>query len=143
MSASCHRFLKKSNYKGDGGEFALGILFYHLKILKIHTIWPIFYYLSIKSRLLALSLLSTPLPSLQYFNCVGSFLCFFFLVLTDLVTSMHSLREKHNIKFHCPCTNKQNLLNKLPATNGVSQVLFFFFGAKMKEYSQYKFLTNF
>lgn len=35
---------------------------------------------------------------------------------------MHSLRQKHNIKFHCPCPNKQNLLNKLPATNGVSQV---------------------
>lgn len=44
-------------------------------------------------------------------------------VLTELVSSMHSLREKHNIKSHCPCTNKQNLLNKLPATNGVSQVL--------------------
>ncbi|KAG8008895.1 putative JmjC domain-containing histone demethylation protein 2C [Nibea albiflora] len=44
-------------------------------------------------------------------------------VLTELVASMHSLREKHNIKSHCPCTNKQNLLNKLPATNGVSQVL--------------------
>lgn len=44
-------------------------------------------------------------------------------VLTELVTSMHSLREKHKIKSHCPCTNKQNLLNKLPATNGVSQVL--------------------
>lgn len=56
-------------------------------------------------------------------------MCFFlFLVLTDLVTSMHSLREKHNIKFHCPCTNKQNLLNKLPATNGVSQVLSYLTG---------------
>uniref|UniRef100_A0A3Q3VYN8 Probable JmjC domain-containing histone demethylation protein 2C n=1 Tax=Mola mola TaxID=94237 RepID=A0A3Q3VYN8_MOLML len=44
-------------------------------------------------------------------------------VLTELMTSMHSLREKHKIKSHCPCTNKQNLLNKLPATNGVSQVL--------------------
>lgn len=44
-------------------------------------------------------------------------------VLTELVTSMHSLREKHNIKSYCPCTNKQNLLTKLPATNGVSQVL--------------------
>lgn len=43
-------------------------------------------------------------------------------VLTDLVTSMHSLRDKHNIKSHCPCTNKQNVLTKLPATNGVSQV---------------------
>ncbi|KAK1882119.1 putative JmjC domain containing histone demethylation protein 2C, partial [Dissostichus eleginoides] len=44
-------------------------------------------------------------------------------VLADLVSSMHSLREKHNIKSHCPCSTKQNLLTKLPATNGVSQVL--------------------
>ncbi|XP_031695463.1 probable JmjC domain-containing histone demethylation protein 2C, partial [Anarrhichthys ocellatus] len=44
-------------------------------------------------------------------------------VLSELVASMHALREKHNIKPHCPCTNKQNLLTKLPATNGVSQVL--------------------
>ncbi|GLD73028.1 probable JmjC domain-containing histone demethylation protein 2C [Lates japonicus] len=36
-------------------------------------------------------------------------------VLTELVTSMHMLRDKHNIKSHCPCTNKQNLLTKLPA----------------------------
>ncbi|XP_006811028.2 probable JmjC domain-containing histone demethylation protein 2C [Neolamprologus brichardi] len=43
-------------------------------------------------------------------------------VLTDLVTSMHSLREKHNISSHCPCASKQSLLTKLPATNGVSQV---------------------
>uniref|UniRef100_A0A3B4GRP4 Probable JmjC domain-containing histone demethylation protein 2C n=1 Tax=Pundamilia nyererei TaxID=303518 RepID=A0A3B4GRP4_9CICH len=43
-------------------------------------------------------------------------------VLTDLVTSMHALREKHNISSHCPCASKQNLLTKLPATNGVSQV---------------------
>lgn len=44
-------------------------------------------------------------------------------VLTELVKTTHSLREKHCIKSHCPCTSKQNLLNKLPATNGVSQVL--------------------
>lgn len=45
-------------------------------------------------------------------------------VLTELVTSMHSMREKHNIRAHCPCTtNKHSLLSKLPATNGVSQVL--------------------
>lgn len=46
-------------------------------------------------------------------------------VLTELVLSMHSLREKHNIRSHCPCSSKQsqNLLSKLPAANGVSQVL--------------------
>lgn len=46
----------------------------------------------------------------------------YFSVLTELVTSMHSLREKHNIKRHCACTSKLNLLSKLPTTNGVSQV---------------------
>lgn len=46
-------------------------------------------------------------------------------VLTELVSSMHSLRDKHSIRSHCPCSSKQNqnLLSKLPATNGVSQVL--------------------
>lgn len=44
-------------------------------------------------------------------------------VLTELVTSMHTLRDKHEIKSHCPCMSKQNLLTKLPSTNGVSQVL--------------------
>lgn len=44
-------------------------------------------------------------------------------VLTELVTSIHSLRDKSNVIFKCPCTNKQNVLTKLPATNGVSQVL--------------------
>lgn len=57
---------------------------------------------------------------LTFFNCC---IIFYITVLTELVSSMHSLREKHSIKSHCPCTNKQNLLNKLPATNGVSQVL--------------------
>ncbi|XP_057214074.1 probable JmjC domain-containing histone demethylation protein 2C isoform X2 [Triplophysa rosa] len=45
-------------------------------------------------------------------------------VLTDLLNAMHMLREKYSIKSHCSCTGKQNaLLNKLPSTNGVSQVL--------------------
>ncbi|XP_024153899.1 probable JmjC domain-containing histone demethylation protein 2C isoform X2 [Oryzias melastigma] len=43
--------------------------------------------------------------------------------LTELVTSMHFLRDKHNIKSYCSCASKQNALNKLPVTNGVSQVL--------------------
>lgn len=42
--------------------------------------------------------------------------------LTELVTSMHFLRDKHNIKSYCSCASKQNALNKLPVTNGVSQV---------------------
>ncbi|KAF0025000.1 hypothetical protein F2P81_021881, partial [Scophthalmus maximus] len=44
-------------------------------------------------------------------------------VLTELVASMHSLRDKHDIKSHCACINKQSFLTKLPAINGVSQVL--------------------
>ncbi|XP_053367912.1 probable JmjC domain-containing histone demethylation protein 2C isoform X1 [Clarias gariepinus] len=44
-------------------------------------------------------------------------------VLTDLVNAMHMLREKFGIKAHCACANKQNILSKLPSTNGVSQVL--------------------
>ncbi|TSK14568.1 putative JmjC domain-containing histone demethylation protein 2C [Bagarius yarrelli] len=44
-------------------------------------------------------------------------------VLTDLVNAMHMLREKFGIKAHCVCANKHNILNKLPSTNGVSQVL--------------------
>uniref|UniRef100_A0A8C2E0G5 Probable JmjC domain-containing histone demethylation protein 2C n=1 Tax=Cyprinus carpio TaxID=7962 RepID=A0A8C2E0G5_CYPCA len=45
-------------------------------------------------------------------------------VLTDLVNTMHMLREKYSIKSHCSCAWKQNTLyNKLPSTNGVSQVL--------------------
>lgn len=45
------------------------------------------------------------------------------LVLTDLVNAMHMLREKYSIKSHCSCAVKQNtLFNKLPTTNGVSQV---------------------
>ncbi|KAM6896910.1 LOW QUALITY PROTEIN: putative JmjC domain-containing histone demethylation protein 2C [Xenentodon cancila] len=44
-------------------------------------------------------------------------------VLTELVASMHSLRDRNNIRSHCPCSNKQNVLPKLPSTNGVSQVL--------------------
>ncbi|XP_047673647.1 probable JmjC domain-containing histone demethylation protein 2C isoform X4 [Tachysurus fulvidraco] len=44
-------------------------------------------------------------------------------VLTDVVNAMHMLREKFGIKGHCTCANKQNILNKLPSTNGVSQVL--------------------
>ncbi|XP_052427313.1 probable JmjC domain-containing histone demethylation protein 2C isoform X1 [Carassius gibelio] len=45
-------------------------------------------------------------------------------VLTDLVNAMHMLREKYSIKSHCSCAWKQNTLyNKLPSTNGVSQVL--------------------
>lgn len=45
-------------------------------------------------------------------------------VLTELVASMHLMRDKFNIRAQCSCTaNKQSLINKLPATNGVSQVL--------------------
>uniref|UniRef100_A0A671SK64 Probable JmjC domain-containing histone demethylation protein 2C n=1 Tax=Sinocyclocheilus anshuiensis TaxID=1608454 RepID=A0A671SK64_9TELE len=45
-------------------------------------------------------------------------------VLTDLVNTMHMLREKYSIKSHCSCAWKKNTLyNKLPSTNGVSQVL--------------------
>ncbi|XP_036404710.1 probable JmjC domain-containing histone demethylation protein 2C isoform X2 [Megalops cyprinoides] len=45
-------------------------------------------------------------------------------VLTDLVNAMHVLREKYGIKSHCACTGKHTaLLNKIPSTNGVSQVL--------------------
>ncbi|KAL0964722.1 hypothetical protein UPYG_G00328040 [Umbra pygmaea] len=45
-------------------------------------------------------------------------------VLTDLVSAMHMFREKYSIKAHCSCTAKPSpLLNKLPATNGVSMVL--------------------
>ncbi|KAF7641938.1 hypothetical protein LDENG_00268010, partial [Lucifuga dentata] len=44
-------------------------------------------------------------------------------VLTDLVSSMHAIREKHAMKSVCPCSSKQSVLSKLPATNGVSQVL--------------------
>ncbi|XP_028976260.2 probable JmjC domain-containing histone demethylation protein 2C isoform X3 [Esox lucius] len=45
-------------------------------------------------------------------------------VLTELVSAMHMFRERYNIKAHCACTAKPNtLLNKLPTTNGVSQVL--------------------
>ncbi|XP_029104445.1 probable JmjC domain-containing histone demethylation protein 2C isoform X2 [Scleropages formosus] len=45
-------------------------------------------------------------------------------VLTDLVNTMHVLREKYGIKAHCTCVGKHNsLLTKLPSTNGVSQVL--------------------
>uniref|UniRef100_A0A8C1B9F9 Probable JmjC domain-containing histone demethylation protein 2C n=1 Tax=Cyprinus carpio carpio TaxID=630221 RepID=A0A8C1B9F9_CYPCA len=45
-------------------------------------------------------------------------------VLTDLVNAMHMLREKYSIKSYCSCAWKQNTLyNKLPSTNGVSQVL--------------------
>ncbi|KAJ8264416.1 hypothetical protein GJAV_G00148910 [Gymnothorax javanicus] len=45
-------------------------------------------------------------------------------VLTDLVNAMHTLREKYGIKSHCSCAGKHAaLLNKIPSTNGVSQVL--------------------
>ncbi|XP_030058985.1 putative JmjC domain-containing histone demethylation protein 2C [Microcaecilia unicolor] len=45
-------------------------------------------------------------------------------VLTDLLEAMHNLREKFDIKSHCHCTIKQSLqASKLPAMNGVSQVL--------------------
>ncbi|MBN3304406.1 JHD2C protein, partial [Amia calva] len=45
-------------------------------------------------------------------------------VLTDLVNAMHVLKEKFDIKSHCPCVGKQNTpLGKIPSTNGVSQVL--------------------
>ncbi|KAF7705095.1 probable JmjC domain-containing histone demethylation protein 2C isoform X2 [Silurus meridionalis] len=44
-------------------------------------------------------------------------------VLTDLVNAMHMLREKFGIRAYCACASKQNILNKIPSTNGVSQVL--------------------
>uniref|UniRef100_A0A663N659 Probable JmjC domain-containing histone demethylation protein 2C n=1 Tax=Athene cunicularia TaxID=194338 RepID=A0A663N659_ATHCN len=45
-------------------------------------------------------------------------------VLTDLLDAMHSIREKFEIKSHCQCTSKQSTqAGKLPAMNGVSQVL--------------------
>ncbi|XP_035185813.1 probable JmjC domain-containing histone demethylation protein 2C isoform X3 [Oxyura jamaicensis] len=45
-------------------------------------------------------------------------------VLTDLLDAMHNIREKFEIKSHCQCTSKQNAqAGKLPAMNGVSQVL--------------------
>ncbi|TRY55571.1 hypothetical protein DNTS_023163 [Danionella cerebrum] len=45
-------------------------------------------------------------------------------VLTDLLTAMHMLREKYSIRSLCSCVGKHNsLFNKLPSTNGVSQVL--------------------
>lgn len=48
---------------------------------------------------------------------------YFFVVLTDLLDAMHTLREKYGIKSHCHCTNKQNIqVGNFPAMNGVSQV---------------------
>ncbi|XP_020025369.2 probable JmjC domain-containing histone demethylation protein 2C isoform X2 [Castor canadensis] len=45
-------------------------------------------------------------------------------VLTDLLDTMHVLREKYGIKSHCHCTNKQSLqVGNFPTMNGVSQVL--------------------
>ncbi|XP_064001270.1 probable JmjC domain-containing histone demethylation protein 2C isoform X3 [Pogoniulus pusillus] len=45
-------------------------------------------------------------------------------VLTDLLDAMHNIREKFEIKSHCQCTSKQSTQSgKLPAMNGVSQVL--------------------
>uniref|UniRef100_A0A8U7MW95 Probable JmjC domain-containing histone demethylation protein 2C n=1 Tax=Corvus moneduloides TaxID=1196302 RepID=A0A8U7MW95_CORMO len=45
-------------------------------------------------------------------------------VLTDLLDAMHNIREKFEMKSHCQCTTKQSTqAAKLPAMNGVSQVL--------------------
>ncbi|KAG8435592.1 hypothetical protein GDO86_013506, partial [Hymenochirus boettgeri] len=45
-------------------------------------------------------------------------------VLTDLLEAMHQLRDTFGITSHCHCTTKQGPLSaKLPALNGVSQVL--------------------
>uniref|UniRef100_A0AAZ3SPJ9 JmjC domain-containing histone demethylation protein 2C n=1 Tax=Oncorhynchus tshawytscha TaxID=74940 RepID=A0AAZ3SPJ9_ONCTS len=45
-------------------------------------------------------------------------------VLTEVVSAMHLFREKYSIRSPIVCTGKHNpLLSKLPATNGVSQVL--------------------
>ncbi|XP_064872404.1 probable JmjC domain-containing histone demethylation protein 2C [Oncorhynchus nerka] len=45
-------------------------------------------------------------------------------VLTEVVSAMHLFMEKYSIRSPCVCTGKHNpLLSKLPATNGVSQVL--------------------
>uniref|UniRef100_A0A7M4EFZ9 Probable JmjC domain-containing histone demethylation protein 2C n=1 Tax=Crocodylus porosus TaxID=8502 RepID=A0A7M4EFZ9_CROPO len=45
-------------------------------------------------------------------------------VLTDLLDAVHNLKEKFEIKSPCQCTNKQSVqAGKLPAVNGVSQVL--------------------
>ncbi|XP_075614950.1 putative JmjC domain-containing histone demethylation protein 2C isoform X5 [Balearica regulorum gibbericeps] len=45
-------------------------------------------------------------------------------VLTDLLDAMHNIREKFEMKSHCQCSSKQSTqTGKLPAMNGVSQVL--------------------
>ncbi|XP_060097096.1 probable JmjC domain-containing histone demethylation protein 2C isoform X1 [Heteronotia binoei] len=45
-------------------------------------------------------------------------------VLMELLETMHTLRERHEIKSHCQCASKQNLqVGKFPSMNGVSQVL--------------------
>ncbi|XP_055792567.1 probable JmjC domain-containing histone demethylation protein 2C [Salvelinus fontinalis] len=45
-------------------------------------------------------------------------------VLSEVASAMHLFREKYSIRTPCVCTGKHSpLLNKLPATNGVSQVL--------------------
>ncbi|XP_062989137.1 probable JmjC domain-containing histone demethylation protein 2C [Elgaria multicarinata webbii] len=44
--------------------------------------------------------------------------------LIELLETMHTLREKHEIKSHCQCASKQNLqVGKFPSMNGVSQIL--------------------
>uniref|UniRef100_A0A674C5Z9 Probable JmjC domain-containing histone demethylation protein 2C n=1 Tax=Salmo trutta TaxID=8032 RepID=A0A674C5Z9_SALTR len=45
-------------------------------------------------------------------------------VLAEVVNAMHLFREKDSVRSPCVCTEKHtSLLNKLPVTNGVSQVL--------------------
>ncbi|XP_045570051.1 probable JmjC domain-containing histone demethylation protein 2C isoform X2 [Salmo salar] len=45
-------------------------------------------------------------------------------VLAEVVNAMHLFREKDSVRAPCVCTGKHtSLLNKLPVTNGVSQVL--------------------
>ncbi|XP_045543379.1 probable JmjC domain-containing histone demethylation protein 2C isoform X9 [Salmo salar] len=45
-------------------------------------------------------------------------------VLAEVVSAMHLFREKDSVRAPCVCTGKHtSLLNKLPVTNGVSQVL--------------------
>lgn len=53
----------------------------------------------------------------------SNYFLYSYLVLMELLEAMHTLREKHDIKSHCQCVNKQNVqAGKFPSMNGVSQV---------------------
>lgn len=70
--------------------------------------------------LLIIAFLSGKCLELNQCRFVASISC---SVLTELVKSMHTLREKYCMKTCCPSPNKQSFVSKLPTTNGVSQVL--------------------